>query len=139
MDDPPVSSGVPEGGSRPAPPLLFAPYRLPAARYAAAFERGRSLACRSLVLRWVPNGLDKTCLGVVSAKRTFRLAVARSRARRLMREAFRLERPGLRAGYDLVLLGRRGLAGLSCQEVRRDLLWLCRKAGLLARGQEADA
>ncbi len=139
MDDPPVSSGVPEGGSRPAPPLLFAPYRLPAARYAAAFERGRSLACRSLVLRWVPNGLDKTCLGVVSAKRTFRLAVARSRARRLMREAFRLERPGLRAGYDLVLLGRRGLAGLSCQEVRRGLLWPCRKAGRPARGQEADA
>ena len=92
------------------------------------------MACRSLVLRWVPNGLGKTCLGVISAKRTFRLAVERSRARRLMREAFRLERPRLKAGYDLVLLGRRGLPGLTCQEARRDLLWLCRKADLLAPG-----
>ncbi len=131
MEAPPVHCGISEGGTRSAPPLLFAPYRLPTKRYAAAFEQGQSLACRSLVLRWVPNGLDKTCLGVISAKRTFALAVARSRARRLMREAFRLERPRLKPGYDVVLLGRRPLVGLSCQEVRRDLLWLCRKAKLV--------
>ena len=137
VDGSPAHCDTSEGGSRSAPPLLFAPYRLPAGRYAAAFEQGQSLACRSLVLRWVPNGLSKTCLGVISAKRTFRLAVARSRARRLMREAFRLERPGLREGYDLVLLGRRGLEGLSCHDVRRDLLWLCRKAGLLKQNPHA--
>lgn len=90
-------------------------------------------------MRWKPNGLGKTCLGVVSPKRTFRLAVDRSRARRLMREAFRLERPRLKAGYDVVLLGRRGLPGLSCQAVRRDFLWLCRKAGLMAPKGSPDA
>ena len=49
-----------------------------------------------------------------------------------MREAFRLERPMLAVGFDLVLLGRRKLVTLSCDAVRRDLRWLCRKTGLTA-------
>ena len=126
--------GDPEGGTVQAPPLLFRPYRLPGGRYEAVFASGRSVACGAMVLRWAPNGLGRTCLGVVSAKRTLRLAVERSRARRLMREAFRLERPRLRVGFDLVLVARRRLVGESCQEARRDLLWQCRKAGLLAKG-----
>lgn len=120
------------GGNGRLPPLFnFAPYRLPAKRYEAVFARGASVACGSMVLKWTPNGLDKTCLGVVSAKKVFRLAVQRSRVRRLMREAFRLERPRLKAGFDLVLLGRRRLAEQDCRQTRRDLLWLCRKAGLI--------
>lgn len=130
----PVRDEARQGGSVSAPPLLFRPYRLPTPRYQAVFERGRSLACGTMVLRWAPNGLGKTCLGVVTAKKTLRRAVDRSRARRLMREAFRLERPGLRPGFDLVLLARRRLAEISCQEARRDFLWLCRKARLVAAG-----
>lgn len=121
------------GGNSLPPFFAFAPYRLPSARYAAVFERGKSVACGSMVLKWLPNGLDRTCLGVVTAKKVFRLAVTRSRARRLMREAFRLERPGLKAGFDLVLMGRSRLGGQDCRQTRRDLLWLCRKAGLLAK------
>ena len=96
------------GGNDGLPPFFrFAPYRLPSARYAAVFERGESVACGSMVLKWLPNGLDKTCLGVVTAKKVYPRAVLRSRVRRLMREAFRLERPGMKVGFDLVLLGRR--------------------------------
>lgn len=122
-------------GTAPAPLFLFAPYRLPSKRYPAAFEEGaQSQACASLVVRYVPNGLDKTCAGVVSPKKVFRLAVERSRARRLLREAFRLERPRMRAGFDLVLIGRRKLCAMPCAAVRRDLVALCRRAGLLAEG-----
>ncbi len=110
-----------------APPLLFSPYRLPAQRYAAVFERGASFACRTMVLRWIPNGLEKSCVGVIAQKRIFRLAVERSRARRLMREAFRLERLSIPVGYDLVLMGRAALKGKTCDEVRRDLRWMVKK------------
>ncbi len=124
------------GGNSLPPFFNFAPYRLPSKRYAAVFERGESKACGSMVLKWLPNGLDKTCLGVVTTKKVFRLAVTRSRVRRLMREAFRLERPGLKPGFDLVLMGRSRLAGQDCAQTRRDLLWLCRKAGLLAEAKD---
>ena len=110
----------------------FAPFRLPGAAYERVFAEGRSLACGSMVMRWVPNGLAISRLGVVSAKRTFRLAVERSRARRLMREAFRLERPGMAPGMDLILVGRRKVLDEGCAEVRRERRWVCRKAGLQA-------
>lgn len=113
------------------PPLLFAPYRLPTKRFPKVFEDAKSEACASMVMRFVPNDEAKTCVGVIAAKRTFRLSVERSRARRLLREAFRLERLQLVNGYDLVLIGRRKLVTMKCQEVRKDLLKLCRRAGLL--------
>ena len=133
MSDSPLGRSVSEGGSRKAPPLLFAPFRLPASAVDSLFGEGQSIACGTLVLRWKPNGLDKCRIAVISPKKTFRLAVQRSRARRLMREAFRLERPGLKPGYDLVLLGRNRLIGRSCDAVRKDLMWLCGKAGIRAK------
>lgn len=131
MTDSPVYGVVSEGGSQKVPPLLFAPFRLPVKRFAGVFEQGRSETSAALVMRFLPNGLDRTCVGVISPKRTFHLAIERSRARRLLREAFRLERPQLAVGYDIILLGRRKLTSLSCQEVRKELRRLCRRAGLL--------
>ena len=131
MTDSPVCGVVSEGGSQKVPTLLFAPYRLPSERFTALFEKGRSEACASLVMRVLPNGTDRTRVGVITTKRTFRHAVDRTRARRLMREAFRLERPQMAVGYDIVLLGRRNLTTMSCQAVRRDLLKLCRRMGLI--------
>lgn len=113
------------------PPLLFSPFRLPANRFAEIFEDSRSAVCAALVMRYRRSGGDRTRVGVIAAKKTFRLAVERSRARRLLREAFRLERPGLAVGYDLILLGRRQLLEMSCDQVRQALRGVCRRARLL--------
>ena len=112
------------------PPLLLSRYRLPGGAYEGVFARGEVQVGGRLVLRWVANGLGMTRVGVVSAKRTFRRAVDRSRARRLLREAFRLERPGLRVGVDMVLVGRARLVEVGCGEVRKEFRRLCRRGGL---------
>lgn len=130
MTDSPAS-GVSKGGSPAVPPLLFSPFRLPANRFAEIFEDSRSAVCAALVMRYRRSGGDRTRVGVIAAKKTFRLAVERSRARRLLREAFRLERPGLAVGYDLILLGRRQLLEMSCDQVRQALRGVCRRARLL--------
>lgn len=124
-----------KGGAPVEPPLLLSPFRLPGKAYAEVFEQGRSLAGSAMVMRWRANGLEKSRVGVVAAKRTLRLAVERSRARRLMREAFRLERPALGGGVDLVLIARRRLVEGDCAAARRELRWLWRKAGLLGRAE----
>lgn len=121
------------------PPLLFSPFRLPGKAYAAVFEQGRAVAGRGLLVRWLPNGQDKTRAGVVSPKRVFHLAVERSRVRRLMREAFRLERVRLITGVDLILMGRRGMLEMTCADVRRELLRLCKKASLMQGVKSAEA
>jgi ribonuclease P protein component len=74
-------------------------------------------------------------LGVVAGKRTFRKAVERARAKRLLREAYRLNRFRCRGTCDVVLVGRRAILGVSVREVEEELLALAGKAGLL--GEDA--
>jgi ribonuclease P protein component len=67
------------------------------------FHRGKSLGWRGAKLFVLKNGLDynRICFAL---PRKFGNAVARNRARRLSREAYRHIRPRLKSGYDAVLL-----------------------------------
>lgn len=101
-----------------------------------AFDQGKGYPGR-LVVIWERSGADSAGrLGVVTGARTFRKAVHRSRARRLMREAFRLNRDKLRSDRDYVLVGRRGLMDCDRADVEKDLLRLAKANCLLALDQE---
>jgi ribonuclease P protein component len=69
-------------------------------------------------------------VGVVVSKRNFRRAVDRNRAKRLLREAFRLQRVNLTVDADVILSAKRAMAGLHRQEVEQDFERLCRRAGI---------
>jgi len=105
--------------------------RLAPAHYREVFDHGRSVAGRYVVV-WAGRGQGpEPRLGVVTSKRTLRTAVARNRARRLMREAFRLNRQAVRDGFDLVLIARARIAQAGGREVAADFLAVCRRAGLV--------
>jgi ribonuclease P protein component len=76
-------------------------------------------------------------LGVVTSKRIGN-AVVRNRARRLMREVFRVHQHELAAPIDLVLVARPSIAGKSLESVERDFLTTLRKAGLLKQSIGAN-
>ena len=100
-----------------------------------AFDQGQRQVGKFMVM-WLRSG-DDACLrlGVVTSKRTFRLSPHRSRARRLLREAFRLNRSQLSGEYDLILVGRRRILDVKRQDVEKDLLALAKKAGILGCGE----
>ncbi len=101
-----------------------------------AFDAGESVPGRTLVL-WVRRQPDAARrLGVVASKRTFHHAVERNRAKRLLRESFRLHRHCIAEGVDLVLLARRRILDGGRAEVDRDLLAALRKKGLLLGNAE---
>ena len=84
-----------------------------------------------LIANWRPLPSDQpTRLGVITSKKIGG-AVVRNRARRLMREAFRLHRLELNTPIDLVLVARPSIAGKGFAEVERDFLTTLRKARLL--------
>jgi ribonuclease P protein component len=83
----------------------------------AVFREGTKGVTRSLVLFAKPNGTDNTRLGLVVSKKHGK-AVKRNRIRRLLREAFRLERPTLPVGLDLVCIPRVGAFPDRLAEVR---------------------
>jgi len=72
-------------------------------------------------------------LGVVAGKRSFRKAVERSRAKRLLRESYRLNRFRFHGKHDVVLVARRAIMKASRKDVDRELLKLAEKNGLLTR------
>lgn len=75
--------------------------------FALVFQEGRAVADRWLVMHGRPNGLPCNRLGLAVGKKHGN-AVARNRLKRLLREAYRTQKPDLPQGYDLVLVPRQG-------------------------------
>ena len=84
------------------------------------FDSGPGRRGRYLVVWLRPSELALWRLGVVASKRTFPRAVDRARAKRLMREAFRLGAPERRGGVDAVAVARRAILGAGMQQVKKD-------------------
>jgi ribonuclease P protein component len=96
--------------------------------FARARAQGRRLICGCLIANVLPRpGLPTARLGVVTGKKVGN-AVARNRARRLMRESFRLHQHELAGPVDLVLVARPSIAGKKLAEVERDFLRVLRQA-----------
>jgi len=102
-----------------------------------AFDSGKQWPGRTLVM-WLRRADDAVGrLGVVASKRTFHDAVERNRAKRLLREAYRLNRHRFADDVDVVLLARRRILDAKRQDVERDLLDVGRAACVLRNGGPA--
>lgn len=74
-----------------------------AVQFAAVFREGKKHRCQYFTLIGKPNGLGYARLGMVVAKKVVRLATARNRIKRLLRESFRLNQH-LIGSVDVVLV-----------------------------------
>jgi ribonuclease P protein component len=99
--------------------------------FARARREGQRTVCGCLIANWrrLPaEGASR--LGVVTS-RSIGNAVARSRARRLLREAFRIHQHDLAQPLELVLIARASIAGKTLSDVEKDYLTTLRRSKLL--------
>jgi ribonuclease P protein component len=100
------------------------------AEFVAVQERGRRVATRYITLLGLPNDRGRDRLGLIASRRLGG-AVTRTRAKRRLRELFRLEESdtvadGQRA-LDIVAIPRRELASAPHDQLRADFRAALRK------------
>jgi ribonuclease P protein component len=94
---------------------------------------GQRLAVGCLVANWLALPQDsKTRLGVITSRKIGG-AVERNRARRLLRESFRLHQYDFERPVDLVLVARQSIVGKNFSAVEKDFLEALRRARLLKK------
>jgi ribonuclease P protein component len=94
-------------------------------------SEGRRVKSGCLIANWrdLPEGATAR-VGVITTRRLGN-AVARARARRLLREAYRLHQHDLGAPVDLVLVAQDAIRGKGLATVENDLLAALRRGGIL--------
>ena len=94
------------------------------------YQKGASSAGSCMVLYCRKNKLDHNRLGLTASVKLGH-AVVRNRARRRLREVYRLNSPQLRKGWDIILVARSRTVTASWKELNDTFLRLCRKLDLL--------
>ncbi|MDQ6630318.1 MAG: ribonuclease P protein component [Verrucomicrobiota bacterium] len=99
--------------------------------FARAKTQGERMICGCLIANWLrqPEG-SPIRLGVVTSKKIGN-AVIRNRARRLLRETFRLHQHDFIQPIDLVLIARQSIVKKSFGEVEKDFVQALRRGRIL--------
>ena len=119
--------------------------------YQKAYRKGKSAAGKYVAVYTLPDRQNHRfvkadpChrpvnrLGLTTGKKIGG-AVVRSRARRLMREAYRLieDEQNLVYGNLLVIAARAKIADAKMQDVKKDMLWCLKRVGLVEKNEPKD-
>jgi ribonuclease P protein component len=97
-------------------------------RFSLIHREGRGWANRLLVLKIIPNDLDRNRFGFLAGKRIGK-AVVRNRVKRRLREVVRLA--PMKDGWDIILIARKGTSEASYHQLKRAAEDLLKRARLL--------
>ncbi|BBP47126.1 hypothetical protein THMIRHAS_24990 [Thiosulfatimonas sediminis] len=94
--------------------------------YAYVFAKAERFGNRNWTMIVRSNNQEFPRLGLAIAKKQLSRAVWRNRVKRIAREAFRLHKKDL-SGYDIVVLGRKGMEQIDSKILHESFLHLVRK------------
>ena len=96
------------------------------------YRKGKSSGSKYVVVFFVKNGLDFSRKAFLASKKVGN-SVARNRARRLMKEAFRQMEGDLPDGYDILFIARHTITEAKCADVKRSIAGIFKKSGFTGK------
>jgi ribonuclease P protein component len=88
--------------------------------FSKVYSKGKSVGDRYVVVFYKKNGLDHNRLAFLASKKVGN-AVARNRARRLMKESVRTMERIEKQGYDIIFIARKTINGTKCEQVQKSI------------------
>ena len=102
--------------------------------FVKVYRKGKSRANHQVVLYIMKNGTEVNRLGISVSKKVGN-SVIRHRAKRLIKEAYRLNERKFEKGYDLVFIARSGVRDRTFAEIEKSLLHISALQGVLSTGE----
>lgn len=103
--------------------------------FSLIYKKGKSVPERYIVLFYRKNNLPYNRIAFLASKKVGN-SVQRNRAKRLMKESYRLSCNNIKEGYDLVFIARNTINGRSFAEADRSLVNALRRVNLLQKPEE---
>ena len=98
------------------------------------YKRGKSIGDRYIVLFIRKNNLPYKRTAFLASKKVGN-SVKRNRARRLMKESYRLTSLVVPDGYDLIFIARNTIVNAKCAEVKKSLESALRRTGVAKKNE----
>lgn len=92
-------------------------------QFSRVYNKGKFVVTKQVVMYYIENDVHATRVGYSVSKKVGK-SVVRNRARRLIKEAFRLNSPKLEKGYDLVFVARAAMHEAHYKEVEKAVRYL---------------
>lgn len=100
--------------------------------FTGIYSKGKSVGDRYVVVFYRKNNLPYTRKAFLASKKVGN-SVRRNRARRLMKESYRLTNMKVPEGYDLIFIARNTIVDAKCAEVRKSLESALRRTGVVKK------
>jgi ribonuclease P protein component len=98
--------------------------------FSRLYKKGKAVHEKYIVLFYIENGLDYNRRAFLASKKVGN-SVHRNRARRLMKEAYRLHIDEVKIGVDVLFIARNSINGKKMQDVEASELRALRKSKLI--------
>lgn len=100
--------------------------------FSSIYKKGKSVGDRFVVIFSKKNNLPYNRTAFLASKKVGN-AVARNRARRLMKESYRSVGDQLATGYDIIFIARKTITNSKLADVKKSIEAAARKAKLLKK------